>query len=67
MDILSDKNCVVADGTEQTTATDGKDNAKPVATSDRKRTAAIVGVGLLVMLLWGSLFPFVKYGYKILK
>ena len=65
MDILSDKNCVVADGTEQTTATDGKDNAKPVATSDRKRTAAIVGVGLLVMLLWGSLFPFVKYGYKI--
>lgn len=29
------------------------------------RTGAAIGIGLLVMLLWGSLFPFVKYGYRV--
>lgn len=34
------------------------------ATPGRKNLA-VIGVGLLVMLLWGSLFPFVKYGYVV--
>ena len=31
----------------------------------RKGTLTAIGLGLIVMLLWGSLFPFVKYGYRV--
>lgn len=31
----------------------------------KKDTFGAVGIGLLVMLLWGSLFPFVQYGYTV--
>ena len=33
--------------------------------ADTRSALAVVGIGLFVMLLWGSLFPFVKYGYKV--
>jgi len=34
-------------------------------TTGAKSVGWAVGIGLIVMLLWGSLFPFVKYGYRV--
>lgn len=40
-------------------------SAAPAGAENRKATLTAVGLGLIVMLLWGSLFPFVKYGYRV--
>lgn len=37
----------------------------PAGAGSRKGTLTAIGLGLIVMLLWGSLFPFVKYGYRV--
>lgn len=53
----------------QSTATPGTGTrpagAGPAGSGSRRATLTAVGLGLIVMLLWGSLFPFVKYGYKV--
>lgn len=68
--MTSDKKNVataVTDATPATVAADSRDGEQDFAAkaSDKKQTAIIVGISLLVMLLWGSLFPFVKYGYRV--
>lgn len=56
------------------TSSDDKNRSEVPKKAERKRkkldacarrTIIIVLVSLLVMILWGALFPFVKYGYKV--
>lgn len=65
--MISDKKSVVsAKVDEQAVMTvSSSDNVANISADDKKRTVITVCVSLLVMLLWGSLFPFVKYGYEV--
>lgn len=64
--ISDEKSVVSAKVDEQAVMTvSSSDNVANTNADDKKRTVVTVCVSLLVMLLWGSLFPFVKYGYEV--
>lgn len=52
-------------GQPDSTAGTTQTGAESAGGGNPKTTLTAVGLGLIVMLLWGSLFPFVKYGYKV--
>lgn len=61
-------------GSAVSASTEGENRSEVPKKAERKRkkfdastrgTVIIVLVSLFVMILWGALFPFVKYGYKV--